>query len=143
MPITSRETSGHRRGVREGAETRGYRDKTRLKRRRSLSVATPHPHSSPVRSPSALLALRLSHHRASYREGTCEHTKNRAAGKGRAREKERATTLQLCGAEKPPSLQRRERGARPLLPHLGALGQGRRRQSSTDGLAVWVFLRVA
>ena len=46
-----------------------------------------------------------------YGEGTCKHTKNRAAGKGRARENERTITLQPCGAEKPPSVQRRERRA--------------------------------
>ena len=89
----------------------GIEEKTRFERRSSLSLAAPHPHLPPDRSPSALSPLRLSHHRASYREGACEHTKNTAAGKGRARENERATTLRPCGAKKLPSLKTTERRA--------------------------------
>ena len=129
MPIPSRDTQLPPPAVvREGAEARGHREKTRLGRRGSPSIA-PAPHQpSPVRPPSALLPLRLSHHRASHRDAPVSTRKQSGERGTRVRKRTRDHPLRLCGAQKYPTPQKNAWHSPTRSVHLGALAQGRRRQ---------------
>ena len=108
----------------------GIEEENATKRRGSCSSQRPSPPWPPGKSSSAPLPLRLSHHRASHREVrvACEHKKTREQQLRNVQET-RAHDCP-CSRAVPRSTHRRKgiTGTRPLVPHLGALGQGRRRQ---------------